>query len=79
MYYVVPDYADQLVSVIEMCWKYHYKVIVISEFTETDVKDQKIVEYLKEVPEGIKDKCLIVNLRKLNSAEIDLVNGCFKV
>ena len=79
VYYVEPVYADQLASVIEMCWKYHYKVIVNSEDMHLEVKSERIAEYLKGVPEGIKDKCLIVNLKKLNGAEIDLVNGYFKV
>ena len=79
MYYVVPDYADQLTSIIEMCWKYHYKVMVNSEFMDLHVKNEDIVNYLTGVPEIIKDKCIIVNLSKLNSCEIDLVNGNIKV
>jgi hypothetical protein len=68
VYYVAPDYADQLTSVIEMCWKYHYKVIVNSDFMDPHMKNDEIATYLMGVPEVIKDKCIIVNLSKLNSS-----------
>lgn len=62
VYYVVPEYDDQLANIIEMCWKYHFKVIVNTELIDPQMKNQKINQFLTGIPEPVKDKCLIINL-----------------
>jgi FAD/FMN-containing dehydrogenase len=80
IYFIQPEYDDQLANIVQMCWMYHFKIIVKEGLNQGEGKLQEnVLKFIKDIPEKVTEKCLIISLNKLKSLEIDEINGTVKV